>query len=83
MAAKMVAEKGGRHAAAISSHCAALYGLTCLNDSIQTATTTGSSASQGMLIYAGANRISLIIAFDNRPGACMKSSPSWRHWTST
>ena len=36
MAAKMVAEKGDRHAAAISSHpCAALYGLTCLNDSIQ------------------------------------------------
>ncbi len=35
-AAKMVAESGSRHAAAISSHpCAALYGLECVDNSIQ------------------------------------------------
>ena len=36
MAAKMVAESGSRHAAAISSHpCAALYGLECINSAVQ------------------------------------------------
>ncbi len=35
-AARLVAESGNRHAAAISSHpCAALYGLSCVNDAIQ------------------------------------------------
>lgn len=69
----MVAEKGDRHAAAISSHpCAALYGLTCLNDSIQDSDnnyTRFICITKDPVIYAGANRISLIIAFDNRPGA--------------
>ena len=73
MAAKMVAEKGDRHAAAISSHpCAALYGLTCLNDSIQDSDnnyTRFICITKDPVIYAGANRINLIIAFDNRPGA--------------
>ena len=73
MAAKMVAEKGDRHAAAISSHpCAALYGLPCLNDSIQDSDnnyTRFICITKDPVIYAGANRISLIIAFDNRPGA--------------
>ena len=73
MAAKMVAEKGDRHAAAISSPpCAALYGLTCLNDSIQDSDnnyTRFICITKDPVIYAGANRISLIIAFDNRPGA--------------
>ena len=73
MAAKMVAEKGDRHAAAISSHpCAALYGLTCLNDSSQDSDnnyTRFICITKDPVIYAGANRISLIIAFDNRPGA--------------
>ena len=73
MAAKMVAEKGDRHAAAISSHpCAALYGLTCLNDSIQDSDnnyTRFICITKEPVIYAGANRISLIIACDNKPGA--------------
>ena len=73
MAAKMVAEKGDRHAAAISSHpCAALYGLTCLNDSIQDSDnnyTRFICITKDPVIYAGANRISLIIACDNKPGA--------------
>ena len=52
--------------------CAALYGLTCLNDSIQDSDnnyTRFICITKDPVIYAGANRISLIIAFDNRPGA--------------
>ena len=73
MAAKMVAESGNRHAAAISSHpCAALYGLQCVNDAIQDSDnnyTRFICITKDPVIYAGANRISLIIACDNKPGA--------------
>ncbi|MGO5049717.1 bifunctional chorismate mutase/prephenate dehydratase [Dysosmobacter sp. Sow4_B12] len=73
MAAKMVAESGSRHAAAISSHpCAALYGLQCVNDAIQDSDnnyTRFICITKDPIIYAGANRISLIIACDNKPGA--------------
>ena len=73
MAAKMVAESGNRHAAAISSHpCAALYGLECVSDAIQDSDnnyTRFFCIAKDPVIYAGANRISLIIACDNKPGA--------------
>ena len=73
MAAKMVAERGGRHAAAISSHpCAALYGLETVSDEIQDSDnnyTRFICVTKDPVIYAGANRISLIIACDNKPGA--------------
>ena len=73
MAAKMVAESGSRHAAAISSHpCAALYGLQCVNNAIQDSDnnyTRFICITKDPVIYAGANRISLIIACDNKPGA--------------
>ena len=73
MAAKLVAESGNRHAAAISSHpCAALYGLDCVNDAIQDSDnnyTRFICITKDPVIYAGANRISLIIACDNKPGA--------------
>ena len=49
-----------------------VYGLTCLNDSIQDSDnnyTRFICITKDPVIYAGANRISLIIAFDNRPGA--------------
>lgn len=73
MAAKLVAESGNRHAAAISSHpCAALYGLECVNDAIQDSDnnyTRFVCVTKDPVIYAGANRISLVIAFENRPGA--------------
>ena len=73
MAAKMVAESGNPHAAAISSHpCAALYGLECINDSIQDSDnnyTRFICVTKDPAIYAGANRISLIISTDNKPGA--------------
>ena len=72
-AAKMVAESGSRTAAAISSHpCAALYGLECINGSIQDSDnnyTRFICVTKKPVIYAGANRISLIIAFENKPGA--------------
>ena len=73
LAAKQVAERGSRHAAAISSHpCAALYGLECVNGHIQDSDnnyTRFFCVAKEPAIYAGASRISLIIAFDNRPGA--------------
>jgi len=72
-AAKMVAESGSRHAAAISSHpCAALYGLETVSDEIQDSDnnyTRFICVTKDPVIYAGANRISLIIACDNKPGA--------------
>ncbi len=73
MAAKLVAESGNRHAAAISSHpCAELYGLACVNDDIQDSDnnyTRFFCITRDPVIYAGANRISLIISCDNKPGA--------------
>ncbi|MCI8909858.1 MAG: bifunctional chorismate mutase/prephenate dehydratase [Oscillibacter sp.] len=72
-AAKQVAESGSRTAAAISSHpCAALYGLECLSDTIQDSDnnyTRFVCVTRDPVIYAGANRISLVVAFENRPGA--------------
>ena len=73
IAAQMVAESKNPHAAAISSHpCVALYGLGCINDQIQDSEnnyTRFICISKDPIIYSGANRISLIIACDNKPGA--------------
>ena len=73
VAAKMVAERGDRHVAAISSHpCAALYGLETVSDEIQDSDnnyTRFICVTKDPVIYAGASRISLIIACDNKPGA--------------
>ena len=73
LAAKMVAESGSRHAAAISSHpCAALYGLECVNSAIQDSDnnyTRFICVAKDPVIYAGASRVSLIVAFENKPGA--------------
>ena len=72
-AAKLVAESGNRHAAAISSHpCAELYGLECVNDAIQDSDnnyTRFICITKDPVIYAGSNRMSLIISCDNKPGA--------------
>ncbi len=72
-AAKLVAESGSRHAAAISSHpCATLYGLECVSDKIQDSEnnyTRFFCVAKDPVIYAGANRISLILWFENKPGA--------------
>ena len=73
MAAKKVAESGDPHIAAISSHpCAQLYGLECVNDDIQNSDnnyTRFFCVARNPAIYAGANRISLVVGCDNRPGA--------------
>ena len=73
MAAKMVAERKDPHVAAISSHpCAALYGLESLRDDIQDSDnnyTRFICVTKDPVIYAGGNRISLILAFENKPGA--------------
>ncbi|NLA10785.1 MAG: ACT domain-containing protein [Firmicutes bacterium] len=73
VAAKMVADSGNPHAAAISSHsCAALYGLEVIAADIQDSDnnyTRFICIAKEQAIYAGANKISLIVACDNRPGA--------------
>ena len=73
VAAKLVAGSGNKHAAAISSHpCAALYGLECVNGQIQNSDnnyTRFICVAKDPAIYAGASRVSLIIAFENKPGA--------------
>ena len=73
VAAKMVAEGINPHAAAISSHaCAELYGLSVLKDDIQDSDnnyTRFICIAKSPVIYAGANRISLILDCKNEPGA--------------
>jgi len=73
MAAKMVAESGSPGAAAISAHsCAALYGLEVVAAEIQDSDnnyTRFICIAKEPAIYAGANKISLIAACDNKPGA--------------
>lgn len=72
-AAKMVAASGRADCAAISSHpCAALYGLGVVSDQIQDSDhnyTRFICIAGEPAIYAGADRISLIISCDNKPGA--------------
>lgn len=73
VAARLVAEAGRSDCAAISSHpCAALYGLSVVSGQIQDSDnnyTRFICIAKEPAIYAGANRISLIISCDNRPGA--------------
>ena len=73
VAARMVAESDSRHVAAISSHpCAELYGLECVGGRIQDSDnnyTRFICIAKKPVIYSGASRISLIVAFNNRPGA--------------
>ncbi len=72
-AARHVAESGSSHCAAIASYpCEALYGLECLNDDIQDSDnnyTRFICIERNPVVYAGANRISLIFGCDNTPGA--------------
>ena len=73
VAAKMVAEGMHPHAAAISSHaCAELYGLNVLRDDIQDSDnnyTRFICIAKNPAIYAGSNKISLILDCKNEPGA--------------
>ncbi len=69
----MVAEGSNPHAAAISSHpCAELYGLSVVKDDIQDSDnnyTRFICITKSPMIYAGSNRISLILDCKNEPGA--------------
>lgn len=73
MAAKMVAESGSLRTAAISSRpCAALYGLESINDHIQNSDnnyTRFFCVAKDPVIYAGANRVSLVVSLENRAGS--------------
>ena len=73
LAAKMVAEGINPHAAAISSHvCTELYGLETIKDDIQDSDnnyTRFICIAKNPVIYAGANKISLILDCKNEPGA--------------
>lgn len=72
-AAKMVSESGEPGIAAIASpDCAKLYNLSCLRSDIQDSDnnyTRFICISKEPVIYAGSNRISLILACNNTPGA--------------
>ncbi|MEA4942272.1 MAG: prephenate dehydratase domain-containing protein [Oscillibacter sp.] len=72
-ASKMVSERKDPHIAALSSHpCAELYGLSVLKEDVQDSDnnyTRFICITKDPAIYAGASRISLIIACDNKPGA--------------
>ena len=72
-AAKMVSESREPGVAAIASpDCAKLYGLSCLRNDIQDSDnnyTRFICISKEPVIYPGSNRISLIIACNNTPGA--------------
>jgi chorismate mutase/prephenate dehydratase len=69
----MVAEGINPHAAAISSHvCTELYGLTTIKDDIQDSDnnyTRFICIAKNPIIYAGSNKMSLILDCKNEPGA--------------
>ncbi len=73
VAAKALAESGDKTAAAIASHpCAELYGLETLSSDIQDSDnnyTRFITVAKGTELYAGSNRISLVVSCDNKPGA--------------
>lgn len=73
VAAKMVAEGINPNAAAISSHaCAELYGLSVIKDDLQDSEnnyTRFICIAKNPVIYAGSNKISLILDCKNEPGA--------------
>lgn len=73
VAAQMVAESGRDDCAAIAARqCAALYGLISLSDDIQDSDnnyTRFICIAKDPAIYAGANRISLILPCEDKPGA--------------
>lgn len=76
VAAKMVAESGRSDIAALSSRaCAELYGLGCLAESVQDKGnnyTRFICISKNLEIYPGADRTSIMIMTDHKPGALYK-----------
>jgi chorismate mutase/prephenate dehydratase len=75
-AAKKVAESGRGDAAALASRaCAELYGLSCLQESVQDQGnnyTRFICISKNLEIYPGADRTSLMMVLPHKPGALYK-----------
>ena len=76
MAAKMVAESGRSDIAALSSrYCAQLYGLKCLQSSVQNNDnnyTRFICISRDLEIYPGADKTSIMMVLPHKPGALYK-----------
>ena len=75
MAAKYVSEAGGGAAALSSRSCAKLYGLTCLEESVQDQGnnyTRFICISKDLEIYPGADRTSLMLVLPHTPGSLYK-----------
>ena len=75
MAAKYVSEAGGSAAALSSRSCAKLYGLTCLEESVQDQGnnyTRFICISKDLEIYPGADRTSLMLVLPHTPGSLYK-----------
>ena len=75
MAAKYVSEAGGGAAALSSRSCAKLYGLTCLEESVQDQGnnyTRFICLSKDLEIYPGADRTSLMLVLPHTPGSLYK-----------
>jgi chorismate mutase/prephenate dehydratase len=75
-AAKMVAESGRNDVAALASHsCCDLYGLKCLESSVQDRSnnyTRFICISKNLEIYPGADRTSIMLATAHKPGSLYK-----------
>ena len=76
VAAQLVGSSDRKDVAAISSRsCAELYGLTCLKNAIQD---TGNNytrficISKGLHIYPGADKTSIMMVLNHKPGALYK-----------
>lgn len=75
MAAKYVSEAGSGAAALSSRSCARLYGLTCLEESVQDQGnnyTRFICISKNLEIYPGADRTSLMMVLPHTPGSLYK-----------
>ena len=75
MAAKYVSEAGGGAAALSSRSCAKLYGLTCLEESVQDQGnnyTRFICISKDLEIYPGADRTCLMLVLPHTPGSLYK-----------
>ena len=75
MAAKYVSEAGGSAAALSSRSCAKLYGLACLEESVQDQGnnyTRFICISKDLEIYPGADRTSLMLVLPHTPGSLYK-----------
>ena len=72
MAAKVAAESDGSIAAISSHDCREIYGLDCISADIQDSDNNYTKfilITKELSVYAGANRISIVLDCPNKPGA--------------